>query len=78
VRLYAIAIASQYILDSYHSGSYVSEFWQPARFTYTTGIDYDIHNPYTDAYNKQMTSNWMAKGGFGALHPDGKSTVKVL
>jgi len=25
-----------------------------------------------------MVTNWMAKGGFGALHPDGKSTIKVL
>jgi len=25
-----------------------------------------------------MVRNWMAKGGFGALHPDGKSNIKVL
>lgn len=78
VRYYAIALLSQYILDYYHAGSYVSEFWQPARFSYATGIDYDVHNPYTDGYNQMMYRNWMAKGGFGALHPDGKSQVKVM
>ena len=39
------------ILDAYHSSDMVSEFWQPARFSYTSGIDYDIHNPWTDGFN---------------------------
>lgn len=51
VRLYLIAFLSQYLLDYYHAGNYTSEFWQPARYTYSSGIDYDIHNPYTDGYN---------------------------
>lgn len=76
-RLWVIAFASQYLLDWYHSSANVSEFWGPARFTTTTGIDYDIHNPYTDALNKMMHRDWMAKGGFGAMHPDGKSQIKV-
>lgn len=78
VRLWVIAYASQLLLDRYHGTYYQSEFWQPARFQYQTGIDYDIHDPYTDGFNRMMTTNWMAKGGFGALHPDGKSNVKVL
>lgn len=73
VRLYLVALLSQYILDYYHNSDFVSEFWQPARFSFQTGIDYDIHNPYTDGYNQMMVRNWMAKGGFGAIHPDGKS-----
>jgi hypothetical protein len=78
VRLWLIAYFSQVMLDRYHGTDYVSEFWQPARFQYQSGIDYDIHNPYTDGFNHMMTTNWMAKGGFGALHPDGKSQIKVL
>ena len=78
VRLYLVSLFSQYLLDYYHNADYVSEFWQPARFSFQTGIDYDIHNPYTDGYNQMMVRNWMAKGGFGAIHPDGKSQIKVL
>lgn len=66
------------MLDYYHSSSKVSEFWQPARFQYSTGIDYDIHNPYTDGFNKVMNTNVNAKGGYGFLHPDGKSLIKVI
>ena len=32
LRLFLIALVSQYILDYYHAQPYVSEFWQPARF----------------------------------------------
>jgi len=77
-RLYVIAVLSQYLLDYYHYSDKVSEFWQPARFHYQSGIDYDIHNPYTDGFNQMMVHNWMAKGGFGAINPDGKSQIKVL
>lgn len=80
-RLYAIAIVTQYMLDYYHNSSKVQEFWQPARYQYQSGIDYDIHNPYTDAFNREMTSKWRAEGGFSAIHPlgaQGKSTINVL
>lgn len=80
-RLYGIAILSQYILDYYHNTAKVSEFWQPARYQYQSGIDYDIHNPYTDGFNKEMVHNWRGDGGFQALHPmasKGKSTITVL
>jgi hypothetical protein len=56
----------------------VSEFWQPARFQYVSGIDYDIHDPFTDGYNQMMIHNWMAKGGFPGLHPAGDENIKVL
>jgi len=51
VRLFSIALLSQYLLDRYHATDNVSEFWQPSRFHVATGIDYDIHNPYTDGFN---------------------------
>ena len=78
VRLYAIALVSQWILDYYHSNNYVQEFWQPARYHYPSGIDYDIHDPYTDGPNKMMVYNWSANAGFPGLHPDGKSSMVAL
>ena len=81
LRLYAIAMVSQYLLDYYHGSDKVSEFWQPARFHYQSGIDYDIHNPYTDGFNQVMVHNWKAKGGMQALNPrgaDGKKEITVL
>lgn len=77
-RLFVIALASQYLLDYYHATDNVSEFWAPSRFHVTTGIDYDIHNPYTDGPNLMMMKSWMAKGGYGPMHPDGKSQIKVM
>ena len=77
-RLWVIAIVSQYLLDYYHGSAKVSEFWQPARYMTSSGIDYDIHNPNTDGFNQMMVTNWMAKGGVGAMSPDGKTQMKVL
>lgn len=77
-RLWVIAYLSQMILDRYHSSSMVSEFWQPARYQYQSGIDYDIHEPYTDGFNRMMTTSWMGKGGFPAITPEGKGQIKVL
>jgi hypothetical protein len=51
-------MVSQYLLDYYHGGSNTSEFWQPARFKVQTGIDYDVHEPFTDGFNKMMNSKW--------------------
>lgn len=61
-RLFMICYLSQFILDRYHHGSNVSEFWQPARFNYHSGLDYDIHEPFTDGFNKFLTSKWSAPG----------------
>lgn len=49
-RLFGICYLSQYMLDTYLPNHYQSEFWQPSRFQYQGGLDYDIHDPYTDAY----------------------------
>lgn len=77
-RLFGIALISQYLLDFYHATDNKSEFWQPARHHYTTGIDYDIHNPYTDAFNNMMTSVWMSKAGNNGMHPESKDTIRVV
>jgi len=54
-----ICYLSQHLLDYYHANNYVQEFWQPARFNYHTGIDYDIHDPYTDAFNKKLVASYV-------------------
>jgi hypothetical protein len=51
----------------------MSEFWQPARFKTQTGIDYDVHEPFTDGFNKMMNSKWSTVQGDPAHHPDYKS-----
>jgi len=72
-RLLVISLLGNLWLEHYHATNQVQEYWQPARFHYTSGIDYDIHDPYTDGFNRMMIKNWMAKGGHSGLHPDGKS-----
>jgi len=78
IRLFLICYVSQYLLDYYHSNSFVQEFWQPARFNYHSGIDYDIHDPFTDAYNKRLVANYVGEGGIPAAHPDGKSSMIII
>jgi hypothetical protein len=56
----------------------VQEFWQPARFNYHTGIDYDIHDPYTDAFNKKLVASYVGKGGMPAASPSGKSGMVII
>ena len=72
LRLFLVCWLSQYVLDFYHSRNYVKEFWQPARFNYQSGIDYDFHDPYTDAFNKKLVANYYGEGGFAAHSPSGK------
>jgi hypothetical protein len=78
VRLFLIALASQYLLDYYHGGSNVSEFWQPARFTYQGVLDYDIHAPWTDAFNNQMVSNFRQQIDTKAFSPDAKTNIVTV
>jgi hypothetical protein len=78
-RLFIICYASQYILDYYHgSSAYVSEFWQPARFHYQTGIDYDVHEPFTDAFNKMMVYNTHVYQDAPEMMPDHKGGYTSL
>jgi len=68
-RLLFISLATQYMLDWYLHTNRQSEFWQPARYFTHTGIDYDIHNPYTDAYNQQMLHPFKQGVNLPAFHP---------
>lgn len=76
VRLWAICFTSQYLLDYYHGTKNVSEFWQPARFKTQTGIDYDVHEPFTDGFNQFMNSKWSVEQGDAAYNPDFKTKMR--
>ena len=56
----------------------MQEFWTPARFHYQTGIDYDFHDPYTDAFNKVLVDTAVGKGGMAAAHPNGKDQIVIV
>ncbi len=78
LRMFLICYLSQFLLDYYHRLNYVPEFWQPARFHYPTGIDYDIHDPFTDAFNRKLVASFHGKSGFAAGHPSGKDEFIVV
>ena len=78
LRLFLIAFVSQFLLDYYHVNAYVQEYWQPARFHFQTGIDYDIHDPYTDAFNKKLVATFVGSGGMPAASPNGKSGMMII
>jgi hypothetical protein len=79
IRLIAICYVSILLLDVYHENHFVQELWQPQRFHYQTGIDYDIHDPYTDAFNKQLVASYAtANGGMGAAHPSAKENLAII
>lgn len=78
LRLFLICYLSQFLLDYYHSNCYVQEFWQPARFHFQTGIDYDIHDPYTDAFNKHLVASYVGQGGIPAAHPNAKEGMIII
>lgn len=77
-RLFAICYVSQFLLDWYTGKQMVSEFWQPARFNYQGGLDYDIHEPFSDGFNKFMMSKWGIVESEAAYSPDVKTQLKVV
>jgi hypothetical protein len=78
LRLFLICYLSMHVLDIYHARAYDQEFWQPARFNYQTGIDYDIHDPYTDAFNKKLVATYVGQGGLSAASVNGKNGMMVI
>ena len=78
LRLFLICYLSQFLLDYYHANCYDQEFWQPARFHYQAGIDYDVHDPYTDAFNKHLVASYTGEGGIPAAHPSGKEGMMII
>ena len=78
VRLFTICYVSQFLLDWYHGHAMVSEFWQPARFNYQGGLDYDVHEPFSDGFNKFMMTKWSIKESEAAYSPDVKTQLNIV
>jgi hypothetical protein len=75
-RLAVIFLFCQYTLDYYQLGHYVPEIWASARYSYPTGIDFDIHEPYTMTYHKGLIS-FTTEGPkeTRVYHPDAKTPI---
>ena len=78
LRLYAIALISQSALDRYLGNGLMQEFWQPARYHYPGGLDYDFHDPYTDTYKNILVRNWKVAIGDETFSPDQKHLMLGL
>ena len=79
IRLFGICFVSQFLLDWYHGNANVSEFWQPARYNYQGGLDYDVHEPFTDAFNKMAMSRfYLDDQSDGAFSPDNKTLLRTV
>ena len=79
LRLFLICYVSQFLLDYYNDNFYHQELWQPQRFHYQSGIDFDVHDPYTDAFHKSMVASYTTTaGGMGAAHPTGKEQLGII
>lgn len=76
-RWLAIWAVSMYILDVYQLGHFTPEMWTSARYSYPTGIDFDVRDPYTLMYHKALVSIPMtADDEMKVLHPDGRTSLK--
>lgn len=51
VRLFGILYVSQFLLDYYQDNNYISEIWATDKYAWHGGIEYDVHEPFTDAFN---------------------------
>lgn len=57
----------------------MSEFWQPARFNYQSGLDYDVHDPYTDSFNKWMVQRFLQESEeLPEFMPEGKGSINYV
>uniref|UniRef100_A0A7S3IUP8 ADP/ATP translocase n=2 Tax=Strombidium inclinatum TaxID=197538 RepID=A0A7S3IUP8_9SPIT len=78
LRLLGIALVSQYALDIYFDMNKLPELWQPAKYYVHGGIDYDIHNPYTQAFDQLMMRQFMMPIGMDSTSPNQKELLKGL
>ena len=66
------------MLDLYHSNNYVPEIWSSSGFKTHSGINYDIHDPYTDAYVKKFMATNSGYGGLAPAHPSNKQELMLI
>jgi len=55
-RYFAVFLLSQLILNRYQFSNAQPEIWATARYSFPTGLDFDIHDPYTMAFHKGLVS----------------------
>lgn len=48
---------SMNFLDYYVHGGLVTERWAEAKYNYKEGLDYDFHEPFTDAFNLMVVQH---------------------
>lgn len=77
VRYLAIFLVSQYLIDFYRQTNSEREVWASARYSYPTGIDFDIHEPFTMAYHKGLIHRHNTGGSESGLYNlDQKTPIK--
>ena len=66
------------MLDKYHHEPNVSEFWSPARFNYHGILDFDVHEPWTDAFYNRSLANFNQTLDTKAFSTDGKTNMTAV
>jgi hypothetical protein len=75
-RYLSIFAVSMYVLDLYQLGNFTPELWSSARYSYPTGIDFDVSHPYTLMYHKALVSIPIAAEDDTAVwSADGKTPI---
>ena len=79
VRTFGIAYVSMRLLDYYFDSTPMQELWQPARYNYHGGIDFDIHEPFTLAFHKGFAYSHN-KPSFtdGSARPEGEGGITTV
>ena len=60
-RLFLISYMSLHILDHYHLDNRVEELWGSARYSFRSGIVFDVHEPFTMSAHKRIAYNIAGK-----------------
>lgn len=78
-RLFALAYVSLVMLDRYHLSNRVPELWGSTRYAWRTGIDFDVHEPYTMAHHKRMAFSSAGKDEeFGELNSPTDRPLEIV
>jgi hypothetical protein len=65
------------LLDFYQLGHYTPEHWTASKYSYPSGIEFDVRDPYTLMFHKAMVSIPLdTESDLNILHPDGKTNLK--
>ncbi len=77
LRYFLIFYMSQYILDHYQLNNYVEEYWIPSRYSYPTGICFNVSEPYTLSFHKGLVSYTQdGDPATAVLNPDAQTPIR--